>query len=396
MTSRWQLADPGDAAWPTLVETLWARLAPQGQPLPPAHFVTATFARMGGRLALSTEGALGLLFPRGVSGGQRHYTLRLHGQGDLSGLAAMLAPAQFVLHDPLRPEGHSYCASHAPAGGFDLGTPGRAELAAIGALHAAVWGGGDEARYPDDLYSAEFAPATALVARRDGQLAGFLLGFYRFELPALAGLGLPWRSELAVESQVMAVAPAARRTGLAATLKRAQARKALAEGLDLIHWTADPLQYANAALNFGRLRALAGEHYADYYPFRNELNRVAASRLGLVWLPRSARGRASLADEAGPAGARARFPGCVTLNEGTRALDAPTGVPWIAIEIPADWTMLQREDLVLAARWREVSDALLGHHLGFAPGRYLICDVAAEGVRRYLIARRFTPELIEA
>jgi predicted GNAT superfamily acetyltransferase len=397
VSAPWALVDPDDSGWPALVEALWARLAPQGHPLLPAYFVTATFARMGGRLALSAEGALGLLFPRGVSAGRRTYTLRLHGQGDVAALAALLAPDQIVVHNPLHPEGHSYRAGHAPVGDFDLGAPGRAELAAIRALHTAVWGGAENDRYPDDLYSAEFAPATALVARRDGQLAGFLLGFYRFGLPALAGLDLPWRSDLAVESQVLAVAPAARRSGLAATLKRAQARQALAEGLDLIHWTADPLQYANAALNFGRLRALAGEHYAGYYPFRNELNRVAASRLGLAWLPRSARGRAGLADTATPAaGALAHFPGCARLNDGPQALEAPAGAPWLALEIPADWTALQREDLALAVRWREVSDMLLGRCLGFAPGRYLISDVAAEGARRYLIARCFASELVEA
>jgi predicted GNAT superfamily acetyltransferase len=412
MSQAWRLVEP-DAA---LVATLWARLAPQGDALLPAHFVSATFARMGGRMAIAANGALGLLFPRSLlladgmrlpsSAGQnpqpkiqnptrRQYTLRLHGQADLAELAALLAPDEFVLHDPRQTERLSYPASHMPAGEFDLGAPAQAELAAIRALHAAVWGDDASARYPADLFSAEFAPATALVARRDNQLLGFLLGFYRFGLAALEGLALPWRSDLAVESQVMAVAPAARRSGLAATLKRTQARQTLAAGLDLIHWTADPLQYANAALNFGRLRALAGEHYADYYPFRNALNRLPAARLGLIWLPRSAHGSRGLHDDPTPiGGSLTRFPGCVKLNDGPQPRAGSTDAPWIALEIPADWTALQHADLALATRWRATSDTLLARYLGFAPGRYLISDVAGESARRYLVARRFTPELL--
>jgi predicted GNAT superfamily acetyltransferase len=153
----------------------------------------------------------------------------------------------------------------------------------------------------------------------------------------------------------------------------------------LIHWTADPLQFANASLNFHKLRAVAGEFYPAYYPFQNELNRVPASRLGIAWLPASAWGRAGLTDGPRRDRALARFAGCAVLNDGPRALGRPGGAPHIAIEIPADWTALQRDDLAAAAAWRAATDAILAEWLGFAPGRYLIADVAIEGERRYLI-----------
>ena len=395
----WTLANPADVRWPDLVDALWPPLRSEGHPLLPSYFVKTTFVKMGGQLVYAHDGAVGLLFPRSLTAGHRVYTLRLHGQGDLVALTELLAPDRFMLHDPLQEVDHHYRATHQHSAGLDLGAPGQHELAAIRALYVAVWGDDGDSCYPDDLHSIEFAPATSLVARDEKQLIGFLLGFYRFGLEPLARLNLPWRTDLAIESQIMAVTAAARRSGLAVALKRLQAQQAIDAGLDLIHWTADPLQFANAALNLGRLRAVCGEHYVGYYPFRNALNLVTASRLGLVWLPRSRHGQAGLIS-ASPVQhhRRADFPGCVTLNSGPSLLDAPLDAspPWLAIEIPADWNSLQRSDLTAALNWRTTTDALLGRYLGFAPGHYLLTDVAAEGERRFLIARRFHPELLLA
>ena len=87
--------------------------------------------------------------------------------------------------------------------------------------------------------------------------------------------------------------------GLATALKSAQAELARQAGIDVVNWTADPLQWPNAVLNFGRLRAVAFEFLPDYYAFRNELNRVAASRVALTWLVDSPRVRQGLAEPIG-------------------------------------------------------------------------------------------------
>lgn len=395
MSPIWRLLDPASPRWPEEVDALWAGPGAAGGARVPAYFVQSTFVKMGGLLATDAAGAVGLLFPRGLYGGRRVYALRLQGGGDMRALAELIAPARLVAYDAGAPAALTYAPTHGERGDFDLGAPAREELPAIRALHGAIWGGGDEARYPDDLYSAELGPATALVARREGRLAGFLLGFYRFGLPALEGLGLPIRLDLGVESQVMGVAPEARRFGLAAALKREQARLAVAMGLDLIHWTADPLQYPNAVLNFARLRAVAGEHYPSYYPFRNELNRVPASRLGLVWLPRSARGQQGL-DETPRAAGRGleRFRGAARLNAGPAPLGDPGDAPYLALAIPADWTALQRDDLAMASAWRAAADALLARHLGFAEGRYVAVDAASAGDERFLILQRYEAGLL--
>ncbi|GAB4423321.1 MAG: GNAT family N-acetyltransferase [Chloroflexi bacterium OHK40] len=400
----WHLYDPTAPEWPAQLARLYQMLGPGGAAPVPAYFVRTTFVKMGGRLVSFTdEGrvlALGLLFPRAIEGGRRLYTLRLQQLGPLPSDAALLeelhrliAPARALLYRPA--DDYALSPSHYVVGDFDVGAPEMAELAAIRQLYGAIWGVGDEEGYPDDLHSATFGPGTSLVARRGGDLAGFLLGFYRFGLAALEGLGLPHRLELGIESQVMGVAPAFRRSGLAALLKRTQARQALDRGIDLVHWTADPLQYPNAALNFGRLRAVAGEFTRSYYPFVNALNRVPASRLGISWLLRSARGRAGL-EARREEGRRdlGHFPGCVVLNAGPLRLAGGGDAPAIAIEIPANWTALQSEEPALAAAWRETTDAILAERLGFAAGQYVVTDAAADGERRFLVAERYTPDLL--
>ncbi|MCS6880392.1 MAG: GNAT family N-acetyltransferase [Oscillochloridaceae bacterium] len=406
MSLTWTVIPGNSAAWSTQVDAFYALPALASQPLVPAYFVKTSFARMGGSLATLHAGsdpaplAVGLLFPRAIVDRQPVYTLRLHALGPLpaaeelrASLEPLLTPARVVIHLP--EAGRTFVATHTISGAFDIGAPSQGELPAIRHLRGVIWGLGEAEAYPDDLHSVEFAPATSLVARRNGQVVGFLLGFFRFGLPALERLGLPYRLDLLVESQTMGVAAAYRGAGIAAALKREQARQALARNLDVLHWTADPLQFPNAVLNFSKLRALAGEFYRAYYPFQNELNRISASRLGLVWLPRSARGQAAL--NAAPRTDHhdlSRFPGCAILNEGPRPRPCPYDAPHLALEVPADWTALQRDDPRLAAAWRATSDTLLETHLGFAPGRYLIGDTAIENGRRYLIAHRFDPALL--
>lgn len=406
MSLTWTVIPGNAATWAAQVDALYALPALAAQPLVPAYFVKTSFARMGGGLAVlhgesgAAPLAVGLLFPRAIAGGRPVYTLRLHALGPLpaleelrTSLEPLLTPAQVVIYLP--EAGRTFVATHTVSGAFDIGAPSQAELPAIRRLRGVIWGLEESEAYPDDLHSAEFAPATSLVARRHGRVVGYLLGFFRFGLPALEGLALPYRLDLLVESQTMGVAAAYRGAGVAAALKREQARQALARNLDVIHWTADPLQFPNAVLNFSKLRALAGEFYRAYYPFQNELNRVSASRLGLVWLPRSARGRAALNETArSEHHALARFPGCAILNDGPDPRPRPHDAPHLALEVPADWTALQRDDPPLAAAWRAASDTLLETHLGFAPGRYVIGDTAIENGRRYLVAHRFDPELL--
>ena len=293
------------------------------------------------------------------------------------------------------------------------GRPSAAEAATARALQRSVWGSDADALYPTDLYSADFGAGTSLVARMGqnrleeghgqtewaGEVAAFLLGFWR-----LGGSILPsvWRDLLGndpardrrLESQIMAVLPTYRGHRLSYLLKRTQGEHALRQGVSLVNWTADPLQFANAALNFGLLRAVAFDFYPDYYPFRNELNRVPASRLGLTWLPGSQRVR-----NLPLIGAKSRIvnlaaqPALPRLNDGATALHGHADAPELAIEIPPDWTALQRDEPEVASQWRATTDELFANYLGINDGDYVITGVGRDGEQRYLVAERASESL---
>ena len=405
-----------DAAHPhwqnELDSTCAALQATQGALLFPQHFLRATFGRIGGKLVIATvdgiRSAVGFLFPRHLQTqpSTRHaYTLRVHwltAEASASmatqlveACSSALDGAQIVYYDPTGP--HSYCATHQIVGPVDIGRPSAAEAAASRAIQGAVWGAADDALYPADLHSAEFGAGTALVARVDGEPAGFLFGFYRFGGSTLpAGWQTRFNGDFRLESQTLAVLPAYRGLRIASLLKQVQAERAWSEGIRIVNWTSDPLQYPNAALNFGLLRAVAFEFLPDMYSFRNELNRVPASRFAFTWLVGAKRVR-----NLPMVGAYAhvldlrRQPEIMRVNNGVHWVDFTAQAPVIAIEIPDNWTLLQQLDLDAAQAWRATTDRVFAHYIGRAEGQYVATGVGADGERRYLLAERVNDALWE-
>ncbi|RLT44670.1 MAG: hypothetical protein DWI57_02800 [Chloroflexi bacterium] len=378
--------------------------------LMPAYYLYAVLPKIGGcGLTVQRNGqtcGYGFLFPRQMEGDTPVYTLRYHrlaaappvDADELTRQTARLLAlrSRVIFYDPLTPK--SYAASHRIIGELDLGRPDESEAAAIRAIHRTVWNNPPEILYPVDMHSTEFALPTSLVARADGQSAGFLFGMTKFGGTALPA---PWqerlRHGLRLESQTMGVLPAFRGRHIAFLLKKAQAQDALALGIEIINWTADPLQFANASLNFTRLGALAYEFQPDLYVFRNELNRVAASRLNLTWLVGSQRVQERLsAAQSVAVVALAGRPEVVRVNDGHGAARFDADAATIAFEIPADWTALQRDDLLLAQRWRETTDRLFLHYLGKEEGRYIITSAGVDGERRYLLGERVDERLLES
>jgi predicted GNAT superfamily acetyltransferase len=413
------LLDASSPHWGSEVERIGVELGAGYNPaLFPYHFLYVTLPKIGGYIAVfAEEGAartgsgrsprvgIGFLFPRALegSGGEarRVYTLRYHSllspETPVAAAAVTAACREalgpgggVVFYDPHAP--HTYERTGEEIGPVELGRPGAVEAEALRGVQAEVWGSPPEFLYPADIHSREFAAGSSIVARVEGALAGFLFGFTRFGGSPLPGeWDAQYGGDLRLESQTMAVLPAYRGLRIASLLKRIQARAARDQGVGVIHWTADPLQFPNAALNFGLLRAVAYEFAADLYPFRNELNRVHASRLSLTWLPGSRR-----VDDVPLVGAPAEIADLghrrqiVRVNDGYARVDLHVDAPLIAIEVPRDWTALQQEDLPSALAWREATDRLLGHYLGRDEGKYAVTGVGTEGERRFLLAERVT------
>jgi len=400
-----RLLDASHPRWGSELERLGVLLQQGANPtLFPYHFLYVTLSKIGGQLALFADGAglvgAGFLFPRRVAGCDaarpRAYTLRFHAAPGtaanpdeiVAAVEAARPDATVVFYDPAGE--CSFCRSGERVGLVEIGRPDADEAAAIRSLQRSVWGSPDEFLYPTDIHSAEFGAGTSLVARVDGKVAGFLFGFYRFDGSVLPGdWAARFNGALRLESQTMGVLPEYRGLRIANLLKKQQAELAWREGIGLIHWTADPLQYANAALNFGLLKAIAYDFAPDLYPFRNELNRVSASRFSLTWLVGSRRVR-----EVGAFGERAeivdlmRRPFIPRVNEGYETARLDLSEEILAIEVPADWTTLQQHDIRAAQAWRALTDKIFAAYIGLGPDRYVVTGVAADGDRRFLLAER--------
>jgi predicted GNAT superfamily acetyltransferase len=227
------------------------------------------------------------------------------------------------------------------------------------------------------LFLGAFSPA--------GRMVGFLFGFpglVSADNPAAAGTGR-WHHC----SHMMGVIPKWRGRGVGHQLKLAQRRWAIDQGFDLVTWTFDPLEVANAGLNLGKLGAICRCYLRDFFgEMADALNMgLPTDRFEVAWWVESDHVRGRLA------GARPRSQlsdlldgGATILNPGRIAGDgrvepgtvrSPEG-RHLLIEIPTDIQAIkgQRPDLALAWRMsaREACEA------AFAAGYTAIDVVRAE------------------
>ena len=399
------LLDAGDAHWSRELERAGILLGVGANPtLFPYHFLYVTLSKIGGKLAIlrrrqHTVG-VGFLFPRrlirsGVTV-RRTYTLRFHPvQEDEPDPAAILDVCQAAMPESTivfyQPQGAlSYYRTSHSYGVVEIGRPDEFEAEESRSIQQRVWGAAQEFLYPTDIHSAEFAAGTSLVARVEGKTAGFLFGFYAFQGPAMPA---DWQErfcgDFRIESQTMGVLPEYRGLRIANLLKKQQAELAWREGVGIVSWTADPLQYPNAALNLGLLKAVSFHFMPDLYPFRNELNRIHASRLSLTWLVGSKRVRdvAALGTRADVLDLSTR-PSIPRVNDGCHQARFDLSDDLIAIEIPGDWTGLQAQDPAEAQRWRLLTDQVFSTYIGLNPGQYTLTGVGIAGERRFLLAEK--------
>lgn len=413
--------DPESSAWSAAIDEINTRLQAGKNPtLLPNQFLQVVLPKLGGEVVWLRQGdqelGVGFLLPRGyatyiTNGTQenrlhRAYTLRYHpvsaagrptphlAQSVVQSVTTLLGEAEVHFYDPVGPL--HYEATYRDIGSVNIGRPSAEEAAQIPQLQQQIWGSPPEFLYPADMHSVEFQLGNSLVARVEGQVAAFLFGFHKFDGPTLPDdWASRFRGDLRLESQTLGVLPDFRGMRIANLLKKVQAEEAWQAGIGVVNWTADPLQFPNAALNFGLLRALAFDFYPDLYPFRNALNRVPASRFGLTWLVGSER-----AQNAPLTGARAlilalpQHPEIQRVNAGFEQLNFDASGSHIAIEIPGDWTSLQAQNVEDAARWRAATDRIFSHYVGTEPGQYVITGVATDRDQHFLIGQKVDDALL--
>jgi len=259
------------------------------------------------------------------------------------------------------------------------------ELRAVEALQKEVWGCTD----------LDVVPLTMLIATRE--VGGVLIGAY--DQSELVGFvyGFPGYEDGRVthHSHMLAVKSAYRNHDLGYKLKLAQRERVLAQGIERMTWTFDPLQSLNAYFNFGKLGVVADAYKIDFYGEATSsfLHQIGTDRLWVSWLLNSERVRSRLqGDEPQPLSSADEV---VTLVE-VSSNNAPRRNIWpkflgqkhFAIEIPTEINGLQRRSPALAVEWREVTRWAFTEamRLGYFVAAFSRSTVREQSIGRYLLS----------
>ncbi len=99
------------------------------------------------------------------------------------------------------------------------------------------------------------------------KLGGHVLGAYDGRQLIGFNLGMPaQRNGMGyIHSQMLAVLPEYRNTGIGRRMKLAQRDIVIEQGIPLIEWTYDPLEIKNSFFNLSRLGAITRKYVPDFY-----------------------------------------------------------------------------------------------------------------------------------
>ncbi len=212
-----------------------------------------------------------------------------------------------------------------------------------------IWGFTQgEGLYPPALNTAAENGGVVIGAFDGPKLIGFSFGF----------IGLHTDRRIKLCSQTMGVLPEYRNKGVASMLKWAQRERVLANGIDLITWTYDPLEAPNARLNVRTLGGIARIYKRNIYGENfSALGKGLPSDRFLVewWIntdwvqQRHDRAPQELIGVGSPFVNVCSGP---TADRHIDALKVDLEDPNVRIEIPNDLQAIKRANLALALDWR--------------------------------------------
>jgi predicted GNAT superfamily acetyltransferase len=144
----------------------------------------------------------------------------------------------------------------------------------------------------------------------------------------------------------------------------------MAQGIDRMVWTFDPLISANAYFNLHKLGAVAHRYAVNYYgAMSDELNRgLESDRLEVDWWLRAPRVEAAIHgdnpvnawEQAVPVLAARPRGGNLVPGEPLVGREAPT----LRVEIPLAFAAVKGTDANLALAWRSATREAFLHYLG--------------------------------
>ena len=219
---------------------------------------------------------------------------------------------------------------------------GPARLIALEELQARAWEMEPRGIVPGALMGIIASGGGILLAAYDRNHGDRPIGFV---------LGLLARRDgrLYHASHMLATDPAYQGRGIGAALKRRQREVALAQGLDLMTWTFDPLIARNAHLNLHKLGAISSAYYEDYYgPMDDRFNGgLPTDRLLVEW-------RLNGPVPPVPLSVFAPLTPILIVQGGKPVLRlerAPVGAP-LSVWVPGDSTAIKERDPAAALDWR--------------------------------------------
>jgi predicted GNAT superfamily acetyltransferase len=267
------------------------------------------------------------------------------------------------------------------------------DFASVVDLERCIWGPGYDDVVP--------TPILAVTSQR----GGILIGAFADERPigfiySIAAI----KNDMPTQwSHMLGVLPEYRSAGVGHRLKLLQRERALEMGLDLIEWTFDPMQAANAHLNFSKLGVLVEEYEPNVYgtsasPLHagNPTDRFIAE-----WLIRSSRvERRVAAGErlAPPSPQSSRSNAAADPRPINRAIavgewldcgdvDLSLEAPHLTVEIPAGFTEMLSRAPDLALAWRMATREIFMTYFArrYRAVEFLLDREARAG--RYLLAK---------
>ena len=263
------------------------------------------------------------------------------------------------------------------------------ECRQVAALEREVWALADaEDVVPPHLLVVSIKRGGILLGAFDerADLKGFV-----YSIPAVRD------GQLTHWSHLLGVAPEARGAGIGLELKRAQRSYALQMGIQLIEWTYDPLQAANAHLNLSKLGAVAAEYAENVYgESSSPLHRgTPTDRLVAEWRIGEPHVERRLADHAPVLLRDAAVAAAPVVNPARDAgrwlapgdADLNATAPRLLLEIPTEFSGMQASAPDLALAWRLHTREIFQRYFG-AGYRAVDFFLSQESRRgQYLLAR---------
>ncbi|MFA5788014.1 MAG: GNAT family N-acetyltransferase [Actinomycetota bacterium] len=223
------------------------------------------------------------------------------------------------------------------------------DIAEVAGLFDETWSTGSDASVlPANLVRALAHAGSCLMgAYADGDLVGAVFGF----------VGMRGKPHL--HSHMLAVCSGVQRGGIGFALKQYQRAWALAHGLELVHWTFDPLVRRNAHFNLCKLGAeIVAYHEHFYGQMIDNVNAGDESdRVEIRWSVRSERAIAASEGRGIEPDVEALLARGAQVVLGKEADGSPRAVdatgPLLLFRLPSDIVALRRTDPALAMEWRK-------------------------------------------